>query len=68
VKVDPLAPQLLLDYDYFCRRFGHLAFGEFVVLWHAADVAMQTAIDEGFEPYEIPDLIFPDVVPADTIH
>jgi hypothetical protein len=34
----------------------------------AADVAMQTAIDEGFEVYEVPDLIFPDVVPIDTIH
>lgn|GEM_PF-6801779 len=29
---------------------------------------MQTSIDEGFEPYKIPDLIFPDVVQTDTIH
>lgn len=68
MKVDPLAPQLLIDYDYFCRRFGHLAFGEFIALWHAADVATQTAIDEGFEPYEVPDLIFPDAVPTNTVH
>jgi len=68
VKVDPLAPQLLIDYGYFCRRFGYLAFGEFIALWHAAEVAMQAAIDEGFEPYEVADLIFPDAVPIGTIH
>jgi hypothetical protein len=68
VKVDPLAPQLLIDYDYFCRRFGHLAFGEFLMLWHAADAAMQAAIGEGSEPHEVPDLIFPGAEPADTVH
>jgi hypothetical protein len=68
VKVDPLVPQLLIDYGYFCSRFGYLAFGEFVVLWHAADVVMQSAIDDGFEPYEVPDLISPDETPTDTVH
>jgi hypothetical protein len=67
-EVDPLAPQLLIDYDYFCRRFGHLAFGEFVVLWHAADVVMQSTIDDGFDPHEVPDLIFPDLELTDTVH
>jgi hypothetical protein len=45
-----------------------LAFGEFVVLWHAADVVMQSAIDDGFDPHEVPDLIFPDPELTDTVH
>lgn len=68
MRVDPLAPQLLIDHDYFYRRFGHLAFGEFVVLWHAADVVMQSAIDDGFEPHDVPHLIFPEETPTDAVH
>lgn len=57
VQVDPFAPQLLIDYSYFCERFGPLPFGEFVAMWHAADALMQTATGQGYEPHEVPDLL-----------
>lgn len=57
VKVDPFAPQLLLDYTYFCDRFGPLPFGDFIAVWHAADALMQAAADVGYEPHEVPDLL-----------
>jgi hypothetical protein len=48
--------------------FGPLAFGDFIALWHAADVLMQAAIDEGFEPQDVPDLTLPDPKSIDTVH
>ena len=57
VKVDPFAPQLLIDYSYFCDRFGPLPFGDFVAMWHAADALMHAAADVGYEPHEVPDLL-----------
>ena len=68
MKIDPLAPQLLIDYDYCCRRFGPLAFSDFVTLWHAADVVMKSAIAERLEPCDVTDLIFPGAVPLETVH
>ena len=57
MKVDPFAPQFLIDYTYFCDRFGPLPFGDFVAMWHAADALMQAAADAGYEPHEVPDLL-----------
>lgn len=57
MKVDPFAPQLLIDYTYFCDRFGPLPFGDFVAMWHAADALMEAATSAGFEPYEVPHLL-----------
>jgi hypothetical protein len=57
VKVDPFAPQLLIDYTCFCDRFGPLPFGDFVAMWHAADALMEAAAGAGFEPHEVPDLL-----------
>ena len=57
VKVDPFAPQLLIDYTYFCDRIGPLPFGDFVAMWHAADALMEAAVGVGFEPHEVPDLL-----------
>lgn len=57
VKVDPFAPQLLIDYTYFCDRFGPLPFGDFVAVWHAADAQMEAATHAGYEPHEMPDLL-----------
>jgi len=68
VKVDPLVPQLLIDYDYFCSVFGPLAFGEFVIVWHAADVLTQSAVAEGFAPHESPDLFVTDAAAEESIH
>ena len=57
MKVDPFAPQLLVDYHYFCQKFGPLPLGDFIALWHAADALMQTAVENGFEPEDMPDLL-----------
>lgn len=57
VKVDPFAPQLLIDFTYFCDRFGPLPFGDFVAMWHAADALMEAATGVGYEPHEEPDLL-----------
>ena len=57
MKVDPFAPQLLIDYTYFCDRFGPLPFGDFIALWHAADALMDAAADAGYEPHEVPGLL-----------
>jgi len=57
VHVDPFAPRVLIDYGYFCDRFGPLPFSDFVALWHAADALMQAAIDSGYEPHEVSDLL-----------
>lgn len=57
MHVAPFAPRLLIDYGYFCDRFGPLSFSDFVALWHAADALMQTAIESGYEPHEVPDLL-----------
>ena len=57
VKVDPFAAQLLIDYTYFCDRFGPLPFGDFIAVWHAADALMEAATSAGFEPHEVPDLL-----------
>ena len=57
MKVDTFAPQLLIDYTYFCDRFGPLPFGDFVAMWHVADALMQAAAGVGYEPHEVPDLL-----------
>ena len=57
MKVDPFAPQLLIDYTYFCDRFGPLPFGDFVAMWHTADALLEAAADAGFEPHTVPDLL-----------
>jgi hypothetical protein len=57
LNADPFAPQLLINYDHFCRRFGHLDFGEFIALWHAADALMTAGLDLGYQPYEVPDVL-----------
>lgn len=62
--VDPFASQLLIDYAYFCDRFGPLPFGDFVALWHAADALMEAATDAGYQPPEVPDLLITAVTRA----
>lgn len=64
MKVDPFTPQLLIDYTYFCDRFGPLPFGDFVAMWHAADALMEAATGAGYEPHEVPDLLITADNPA----
>lgn len=67
MKIEPFAPKLLIDYGYFCRMFGPLAFAEFVPLWHAADALTQAAIEGGFEPHDVPDLAVGDTKSTGSI-
>lgn len=57
MKVDPFAPQLLIDYTYFCDCFGPLPFGDFVAMWHTADALMAAATSAGYEPHEVPEML-----------
>jgi hypothetical protein len=34
-----------------------LPFGDFVALWHAADALMESAIEVGYDPLEVPELL-----------
>jgi hypothetical protein len=66
MNVDPFTPQLLIDYDHFCRRFGHLDFGEFMALWYAADALMEAGLQLGYQPHEVPDLLLTTTSPHIT--
>jgi hypothetical protein len=66
MNVDPFAPSLLIDYDHFCRRYGHLDFGEFMALWHAADVLMAAGLELGYEPHRVPELLITTTSPHIT--
>jgi hypothetical protein len=66
MNVDPFAPSLLIDYDHFCRRFGHLDFGEFMALWHAADALMAAGMELGYQPHQVPDLLLTTTSPHIT--
>lgn len=57
MATDPFAPELLAAFDELRRRYGDLSFPEFVKLWDAADAFMQTAIEAGYEPAEVPELL-----------
>lgn len=68
VKIDPLAPRLIIDYVYFCGMFGPLDFAEFIALWHAADVVAQSAIEESCEMRALLELIADDAEAAEKVH
>jgi hypothetical protein len=57
MKVDPQANHILIDYHAMTAKFGPLDFAEFVVLWHAADAFMTTALNAGFDPEDVPELL-----------
>lgn len=57
MKIDPKANHLLLDYVAMTEKFGLLDFGQFVALWHAADALMESGLQAGFEPQDIPELL-----------
>lgn len=57
MRIDPFAPQLLIDYNYFCRRHGHLDFGGFITLWHAADALIDAGVQEGYTFEELLTLV-----------
>ena len=66
MNVDPFAPALLIDYDHFCRKYGHLDFGEFMALWHAADALMEAGLELAYAPHEVPDLLLTTTSPHIT--
>jgi hypothetical protein len=53
VKVDPFAPQLLIDYDLFCRKHGHTDFGDYMARWYAATALIEAAEAAGEDPFAI---------------
>lgn len=59
MQVDATTNRILIDYAAMTEKFGDLDFAEFIALWHAADAFMETALDAGFEPEDVPDLLAP---------
>lgn len=53
MKIDPFAPQLLIDYGEFCRQHGHIDFGEFMAVWYAVTAVIEAAEEEGRDPFEL---------------
>jgi hypothetical protein len=53
VKVDPFAPRLLIDYDIFCRKFGHYPFGDYMAAWYAVQALNEAAEEEGRDPFVV---------------
>ena len=66
MKVDRLAPQLLIDYDLFCRQHGFCPFEDYVAHWYAATALIEAAEEEGRDPFSVtPDdlrAVLPEVV------
>jgi hypothetical protein len=53
MKVDPLAPQLLIDYDLYCRRYGYIDFGAYIARWYAVKALIEAAEAEGESPFDL---------------
>jgi hypothetical protein len=68
VKVDPLAPQVLIDYDLFCRRNGPYPFGVFVARWYAVTALIEAAEEEGQDPFDLDISDIEDTLPATIIN
>ncbi len=66
MKVDPFAPQLLIDYDLYCREFGRVDFGAFMSLWHVVTAFIEAAEDQGLsleEMVTLAEVVFPESLP-----
>jgi hypothetical protein len=51
MKIDPFAPQLLIDYDLFCRKHGYYPFGDYMARWYAVQALIEAAEAEGLNPF-----------------
>lgn len=49
--------RILMQYAYFCRRFGELPFCEFVALWHEVEQLLKEGTAAGLAPAEIAALL-----------
>jgi hypothetical protein len=67
VKIDPFAPQMLLDYEAFCRKNGPCPFSEYAIRWHAATALMEAAAAEGRDPLSVTLDDLHRVLPAETV-
>ena len=66
VKVDPFAPQLLIDYDLYCRSHGYVHFGTFMAHWYAITALIEAWEEEELsleEMSERADALFPALLP-----
>lgn len=54
MKVDPFAPQLIIDYDLYCRApHGPADFGTYMAHWYAVTALIEAAEAEGDDPFEL---------------
>lgn len=48
-----LVPQLLIDYDDFCRRSGPVDFGIYMERWYAVTALIEAAEKQGRSPFAL---------------
>jgi len=53
VKTDPFAPQLLIDYELYCRANGSIDFGTYMTHWYLVTKLLETTEKEGRDPFEL---------------
>ena len=56
VKSDPFHPQSLADFQYLSHLYPGLDLNRFRLLWIEADRFMAEALEQGYEPDEVPGL------------
>jgi hypothetical protein len=68
MKVDPYAPQLVIDYDLFCRKHGYMDFGDYMARWYAMTALIEAAEADGHDPFSITVEDLESVLPGATIN
>ena len=68
MKVDPFAPQLIVDYDLFCRKHGIIPFGEYMARWYVVQALIESAEAEGLDPFLITVDDVDSVFPRDSVN
>ena len=53
MKVDPFAPQLLIEYDLYCRRHGYIDFGVYMAHWYTVQALIEAAEASGEDPFSL---------------
>jgi hypothetical protein len=68
MKVDPFAPQLLIDYDLYCRRNGYIDFGTYMARWYAVTALIEAAEAEGESPFDLTVEDVERLCPSETVN
>jgi hypothetical protein len=56
MRIDPFDPELLSAYQHVSRLYPGLSLNQFRLLWQEAGDFMDEALEQGYEPEDIPAL------------